>query len=330
MSRHDHPHGHDHAHGHDHDHAHDHDPARGLHIHDHDHAVPDNSRVFALGAALNIAFVVVEVVAGLWADSLALLADAGHNFGDVLGLLLAGGAVWLSRRAPTARFTYGLQGSTILAALANAMLLILAVGAIGWEAIGRLRAPVPVPGTVVMAVAAVGIVVNAFTAWLFMRDRERDLNARGAYLHMVADAAVSAGVVLSGLVIVQTGWLWLDPAVSLLIAAAILWGTWGLLKDSVHLSLQGVPRQVNMARVRTYLSGLAGVQEVHDLHVWAMSTSQNAMTVHLVMPGGHPGDQFLESVMLELAAHYGIDHPTFQIEKGDGLRPCALAPEHVV
>lgn len=184
MSRHDHPHGHDHAHGHDHDHGHghDHDPARGLHIHDHDHAVPDNSRVFALGAALNIAFVVVEVVAGLWADSLALLADAGHNFGDVLGLLLAGGAVWLSRRAPTARFTYGLQGSTILAALANAMLLILAVGAIGWEAIGRLRAPVPVPGTVVMAVAAVGIEkINSMCVQFSPAEREQFFALRRAF-----------------------------------------------------------------------------------------------------------------------------------------------------
>lgn len=292
--------------------------------------MPDSSRVFALGAALNVGFIVIEVVAGWWADSLALLADAGHNFGDVLGLLLAGGAVWLSRRSPSARFTYGLQGSTILAALGNAMLLILATGAIVWEAIGRFAHPQPVHGGVVIGVAAAGIVVNGFTAWLFMRGREHDLNVKGAYLHMVADAAVSLGVVIAGVVIAVTGWLWLDPLVSLLIAAAILAGTWGLLKEAVQLSLQGVPRQVDMPALRQYLAGLPGVSEVHDLHVWAMSTTQNAMTVHLVMPGGHPGDDFLERVTLELAAHHRIGHPTFQIERGDGLRPCALAPEHVV
>lgn len=311
-----HLHGHDHAHDHGHGHAHG--------------AAERVGRAFAVGIALNLAYVAVEAGIGLWTGSLALLADAGHNLSDVLGLALAWGAASLGRVRPSPRFTYGLRSTTIWAALANALLLILACGAIALEAFRRFSVPAPVEGGIVAAVAAVGIAVNAGTAWLFMRDRERDLNVKGAYLHMVADAAVSLGVVLAGMAILRTGWQWLDPAVSLVIVATILFGTWGLLKESLRLALQAVPRGIDADAVRATLAALPGVREVHDLHIWSMSTTETALTAHLVIPGGHPGDLFLADAARVLEERYGIAHATLQIEIGDGGVPCRLAPEYVV
>jgi len=308
------------AHGHAHDHhaAHAHGPRI------------EPGRAFAIGVVLNTAFVVIEAGFGLFANSLALLADAAHNLSDVLGLLLAWGAASLARRAPSPRFTYGLRGSTIIAALANAVLLLVASGGIAWEAIGRFNAPVQSSGTTMIWVAAVGVAVNAATAALFLRDRKTDLNVRGAFMHMVADAAVSLGVVIAGGAILATGWQWLDPVVSLAIVAAILYGTWGLLRDSFALSLQAVPQGVEPAAVREYLAAQPGVVEIHDLHIWAMSTTENALTAHLVMPAGHPGDAFLNELCRTLAGRFGIHHATLQIEVGDTTERCELAPEHRV
>ncbi|HZZ93162.1 MAG TPA: cation diffusion facilitator family transporter [Usitatibacter sp.] len=315
-----------HAHHHD-SRTHDPDHAHGHHAHG---ALENAGRAFAIGVALNLAFVVAEVVYGLAADSLALLADAGHNFGDVLGLLFAWGAATLAARAPTPRFTYGMRGSTILAALGNAMLLLVAIGGIAWEAIQRLSDPVPVHGVTVIWVAAAGIAVNAFTAWLFMHGRELDLNMRAAYLHMAGDALVSVGVVVAGVVMLTTGWLRVDPIVSLLVALVILYGTWGLLRESVRLALHAVPEQVDPGHVRLHLASLPGVCEVHDLHIWGMSTTETALTAHLVIPGGHPGDDFLREAAVQVEKRFNICHATFQIETASGEVPCALAPDHVV
>jgi len=318
------PHSHDHDHDHDHGTGHAHD-----HAHGHAHAA-DMGRAFALGVALNLGFVVAEVAFGLWADSLALLADAGHNFSDVLGLLFAWGATTLATTTPSTRFTYGLRGSTILAALGNAMLLLLATGGIAWEAIRRLQEPAPVEGAAVIWVAAAGVAINLGTALLFMRGRKGDLNVRGAFLHMVADALVSVGVIAAGVAILYTGWLWIDPAVSLAIAVVILAGTWGLLRESVQLALHGVPERIDAAAVRRHLCALPGVMEIHDLHIWGMSTTETALTVHLVMPAGHPGDDFLAAVCQEVHQRFGIGHATLQVETASGRVPCALAPDHVV
>ena len=288
------------------------------------------SHRFAIGMALNLAFVVVEIGFGIWADSLALLADAGHNFSDVVGLAFAWGAAVLARSAPSARFTYGLRGSTILAALGNAMLLLVATGGIVWEAIRRLQEPAAVASGVIIWVAAAGVVVNVGTALLFMRDREHDLNVRGAFLHMAADALISVGVIGVGVTIAYTGWLWLDPAASLLIALVILIGTWGLLRESVQLALHAVPGRVDAIAVRRHLCGLPGVREIHDLHIWGMSTTETALTVHLVMPGGHPGDDFLAGICREMHERFGIGHATVQVETATGTAPCALASDHVV
>ena len=297
--------------------------------HSHGHGI-EPGRAFAIGVVLNTVFAVIEAAFGFFANSLALLADAAHNLSDVLGLLLAWGAASLARRAPSARFTYGLRGSTIMAAFANAVLLLVACGGIAWEAIGRFDAPASASGHVMIWVAAAGVVVNAATAALFLRDRKRDLNIRGAYLHMVADAAVSFGVVVAGAAILATGWLWLDPVTSLVIVAAILFGTWGLLRDSLALSMQAVPSGVEPAAVRAHLAALPGVAEIHDLHIWAMSTTENALTAHLVMPAGHPGDAFLTELCRSLGERFGIHHATVQIEVGDTTERCELAPEHRV
>jgi cobalt-zinc-cadmium efflux system protein len=303
---------HDHAHGHDH----------------HHHAAPDGfDRAFALGIGLNLAYVVAETVFGLVAGSLALLADAGHNLSDVLGLALAWGAAWLARRQPTPRRTYGLRRSSILAALANAMLLLLAIGAIAWEAVERLQEPQPVATGIVLLVAAVGVLVNGGTALLFMRGREHDLNIRGAFLHMAADAGITLGVMAAALVIAWTGWLWLDPMTSLAIAGVILIGTWGLLRDSVDLALDAVPRGIDPVAVEVFLRGQPGVAEVHDLHIWAMSTTETALTAHLVRPGASPDDGFLARLRHELEHRFRICHATIQVEHGD---PCPQAPAHVV
>jgi len=287
--------------------------------------VPGSNRAFAIGVALNIAFVVIETVFGLWDNSLALLADAGHNFGDVIGLVLAWGAMRLALRRPSTRFTYGLGGSTILAALANAMLLILATGAIVWEAAQRLVHPEAVGGATVIWVALAGVVINGATALLFMRGSEHDLNLRGAYLHMAADAAVSLGVVAVGVLMYYFGWPWLDSAVSIIIAVVILWSTWGLLRESIQLALQAVPAGIDAGAVKKYLCSLPGVSEVHDLHIWGMSTTETALTAHLVMPAGHPGDDFFSGLAGELLLRFRIGHPTVQIETGDNARQCPLA-----
>jgi cobalt-zinc-cadmium efflux system protein len=317
---------HDHA-GHDHDHhdhaGHTHGP--GGHV----HAPANFGMAFAIGIALNSAFVVVEAIYGFASGSMALVADAGHNLSDVLGLVAAWTAAVLSQRAPTPRFTYGLKGSSILAALFNAVFLLVAVGAIGWQAILRLFDPEPVAGVTVMVVATIGIAINGITAWLFASGRKGDLNIRGAYLHMVADAAVSAGVVLAGLVILCTGWTWLDPVTSLLISALIVWGTWGLLRDSTAMSLSAVPRGIDPAAVRGYLEQCSGVSQVHDLHIWPMSTTEIALTCHMVIPAGPPGDAYLMDVAHRLKRNFGIEHATIQVETSPAS-PCSLVPDHVV
>jgi cobalt-zinc-cadmium efflux system protein len=298
--------------------------------HDHAHEHPGHGRAFAVGIALNLGFVAIESVYGVLAHSMALLADAGHNLSDVLALALAWGASILGRRLPSRRFTYGLGSTTILAALINAMLLMLVVGGIAVEAVQRLLNPVPVETLTVIWVALGGIVVNTATALLFLRGREHDLNVRGAFLHMAADAAVSLGVVFAGAAMLYTGWAWLDSAMSLVIAAVIVGGTWGLLRDSANLALHAVPPRIDTALIRGYFSGLAGVAEFHDLHIWGMSTTDTALTVHLVMPGGHPSDRFIAEVADELRLRFGIGHATIQVETGDALHPCVLAPDHVI
>ncbi|WP_298962805.1 cation diffusion facilitator family transporter [uncultured Methylobacterium sp.] len=317
--------GHDHDHhGHDHGHAgHSHGP--GGHV----HAPADFGRAFAIGIALNLGFVVVEAGYGFASDSVALLADAGHNLSDVLGLVVAWIAATLARRAPSARYTYGLRGSSILAALFNAVFLLVGVGAIAWEAVQRIGTPQPVAGLTVTVVALVGIAVNGGTALLFASGRRGDLNVRGAYLHMVADAAVSAGVVVAGLVILATGWTWIDPIVSLVIAGIIVASTWGLLRDSVAMSLAAVPPGIDPDAVRRCLAERPGVAEVHDLHVWPMSTTETALTAHLVMPGGHPGNAFLNECAALLRQRFGIGHVTLQVELAGGPT-CILAPEGVL
>ena len=291
-------------------------------------ALPD--RAFAIGIAINTCYVVIEGVVGLYANSVAVLADAGHNLSDVLALILAWGAAALARRRSSQRFTYGLGSSTIWAALINAVVLLVAVGSIAWEAIGRLFQPATLHPVWIIAVALAGVLVNGATAALFFAGRQRDLNVRGAYLHMAADAAVSLGVAVAGGVIIATGWLWIDPAVSLVVSAFIVYGTWGLLLEALGMSLHSVPSSVRYASVMDYLGGLPGVDSVHDLHVWGMSTSDTALTAHLVMPKGHPGDAFLEDAAHQLERRFGICHATLQIEHGDAGHPCKLVEHHVV
>ena len=287
-------------------------------------------RAFAFGVALNTGFVVLETVVGLHANSVAVLADAGHNLSDVLALLLAWGAQVLARRPPSGRFTYGLRSTTIWAALINAAVLLLVVGGIAWEAMTRLHAPESVAPNWVIGAALAGVAVNGITAALFHRGRASDLNARAAYLHMMADAAVSLGVALAGALILATGSLWIDPVVSLIVAAVIVWGTWGLLRESLDLSLHSVPTSIEVRAVRECLEHLPGVASVHDLHVWAMSTTETALTAHLVMPEGHPGDAFLAGAAHALEERFGICHSTLQLERGDSPHPCRLAPDDVV
>ncbi len=313
---HDHHH-HDHSHGHDHAHGHA----------GHSHAPDRFGAAFAIGASLNAVFVVAELVFGYAANSLALISDAVHNFSDVIALLLAWGAAWLAQKRPTDSHTYGYRRASILAALFNAGLLLVAVGGIAVEAINRLREPAAVAGWTVVWVAALGIAINGGTALLFMRGRHGDLNIRGAYLHMAADAAVSLGVVVAALVIMATGWLWVDPAISLVIAAVVLASGWGLMRDSVNLALDAVPKGIELAKVRDYLAGFDGVLEVHDLHIWAMSTNETALTAHLVRPGGHD-DAFLHHVCEGLSHRFNIHHATLQIEASSAT--CKLAPAEMV
>jgi len=308
------------------------------HIHDHPHPHPYSGgaesarfdRAFTIGVALNAGFVLVEWTFGILANSLALIADASHNLGDVLGLLLAWGAAALARRRPSPRFTYGLRSSTILAALANAALLLVITGGIAWEAILRFRNPAHIDAPVVIWVAVLGILVNSGTALLFRSGHKRDMNVRGAYLHMLADAAVSLGVVAAGLLTLATGWTWLDPVIGVAIVTVILVGTGGLLRDATRLALHAVPEGVDPAHVRRFLEQQPGVAEVHDLHIWGMSTTETAMTAHLVIPGGHPGDAVIAELADRMDHEFGIAHATLQVETGSGAQPCALAPDHVV
>lgn len=302
------------------------------HGHHHHHAPANYNRAFALGVLLNAAYIVIEAVCGFWYGSLALLADAGHNLGDVLGLLIAWGAYYLSSLKPTERRTYGWGSSSILASLLNGVILLAAMGGIAWEAIRRLIFPVetPVPGSTVMIVAGIGIVINAATAMLFMRDRDKDLNIKGAYLHMMADAAVSAGVVLGGLLIVWLQWQWIDPVISLVIAAVIVWGTWGLLRDSTNLALAGVPRDIAPDEVRQFLGELPGIVAVHDLHIWAMSTTENSLTAHLVREGEGVDGDFFRHVSNELRSRFNIHHSTLQVECAQAAELCEQAPAHVI
>lgn len=299
------------------------------HNHQHSHAPANYNRIFAFGILLNITYVAVEAGIGFAVDSLALLADAGHNLSDVLGLLLAWAGHYLSQRKPTARLTYGLRSSSILAAFFNALLLMAAVGAIAWEAIKRFSDSVEVPGTTIMIVAGVGVVVNLLTAVMFLRGRHEDINIRGAFLHMAADAGVSVGVVVAGLLTSVFGWLWLDPSISLVIAGVILLGTWGLFKESTSLILQAVPAGIDPVAVGEYLNELPGVQEFHDLHIWAMSTTETALTVHLVVPDEENADAFIQSACHGLHDQFGIEHATLQIERKSD-NGCPLAPTDVV
>jgi cobalt-zinc-cadmium efflux system protein len=304
-AHHHHDHGHGHAHGHGHGHGH------------HHHAPASFGRAFAIGIALNSAFVVIEATYGILAGSMALVADAGHNLSDVLSLAVAWAASVLAARPPSARFTYGYKSSSILAALFNAALLLLALGAILVETIHRLIAPQPVEAGPVMVVAAIGVAINTLTALLFLRGRAHDINIRGAYMHMASDAAVSAGVVAAGALIALTGAWWIDPVTSLVIVGVIAWGTWGLAKDSLKMGLHGVPTSVDSHAVEHHLASLPGVQAVHDLHIWPMSTTETAMTAHLVIPAGHPGDAFLGDLSRTLAQRFAICHATVQIETTD-------------
>ncbi|GAA3847814.1 cation diffusion facilitator family transporter [[Pseudomonas] carboxydohydrogena] len=331
-----HSHSHDHhGHSHDHpDHAHD-GHAHKDHAHDdhahhgHHHAPVDFGRAFLIGITLNTAFVLIEGLYGYLANSTALLADAGHNLSDVLGLVTAWIAAVLSKRAPTARYTYGLRNTSILAALANAVLLLIACGAILLEAAQRLIEPEPVKSVTIIVVATIGILVNGATAWLFASGQKGDINIRGAYLHMIADAAVSAGVVIAGLVIMQTGWLWVDPLTSLVVVGVIVWSTWGLLRESTAMSLDAVPAFIDPLAVRAFLEKRPGVSSIHDLHIWPISTTETALTAHLVTPGGHPGDGFLTETCQQLQEHFRISHSTIQIEISEHGN-CALAPDHVI
>jgi cobalt-zinc-cadmium efflux system protein len=351
-------HGHDDHAGHDHD-AHDHSghdhgshaghaghdhaaPKRGGHTHadhNHDHGhgghhhhhgdPATQGRAFAIAIALNSLFVVIEFVYGFLANSTALMADAGHNLSDVLGLMLAWGAAILAKRVPSARFTYGLRSTSMLAALFNAMMLMLTCGAIVWEAARQLFHPDPVAGMTVSVVAAIGIAVNGFSAWLFVAGSKGDINIRGAYLHMAADAAISLAVLVSGLVVMATGWYWLDPAVSIAIVLMIMVSTWSLLSESLRMMLAAVPDNVDAARVEAFLRASSGVGDVHDLHIWAMSTTETALTAHLVMPAGYPGDSALDAIGAQLKEKFAIHHSTLQVEMGTTSHECCLHGESV-
>ena len=295
---------------------------RESHHHHHHHAAPDYNRAFAVGVALNVIFVVIEVFYGVMANSLALITDAGHNLSDVLGLLLAWGANYLAGKKPSARRTYGYSRATILASMFSGFLLLAAVVVISWEAINRFFTPSEPVGQTIMVVAGIGVVINAVTAWFFVSGKDHDLNIRGAYLHMAADALVSLGVVVSGFVIWRFGLKWFDPLSSLLIAVVIFWSTWGLLRDSLNLAVDAVPRGLDPAEIRKWLSDQPGVEGLHDLHIWPMSTTDTAITAHLLMPVPPADDEFLHQLAQQLQEKYGISHATFQVERGDENHLC--------
>ncbi|MEQ1530730.1 MAG: cation diffusion facilitator family transporter [Methylococcales bacterium] len=303
------------AHHHDHDHCSGH----------HHHAPVNNSRIFGFIIVLNLIFIGIELAYGFIAHSTALLADAGHNVSDVLGLLMAWAALALANKKPSKRYTYGLRSSTILAALANSMLLLVACGAIGLEAVQRLSQPHPVAGLTVSVVAGAGLLTNGLSALILMRGNKNDINVRGAFLHMAADAAVSLAVVIAGVAMLYTDWYWLDPLISLVIVLVILIGTWGLLREALRLALSAVPTKIDSTAIDNYLRQLDGVNEIHDLHIWGLSTTENALTVHLVMPNGHPGDDFMDDITATLKHHYDVHHSTLQIELGTTQHACSLA-----
>ncbi len=313
---------------HHHDHSqcggHGHSHAQAL-PHSHHHGSVDMGRIFFICVLLNVGVIALELFFGFRANSLALIADAGHNVSDVMGLLLAWGALALSKRKPSGRYTYGLQSASIMAALINAILLLAAVAGISWQALMRFGAPVEVTTSTVILVAAISMILNGLTAMLLHKGHQHDLNIRGAYLHMVADAGISFGVVISAVIIMATSWLWVDPLMSILISLMIVVSGWRLLRDSVNLSLHAVPGSIDITQVKTHLSQQAGVAQVHDLHIWAMSTTSIALSAHLLMPGGHPGDDFLHTLHKGLQQHFGIDHATIQIETSTTAQGCELA-----
>jgi cobalt-zinc-cadmium efflux system protein len=290
--------------------------------HHHHHAAPDYNRAFAVGVALNVIFVVIEVAYGVMANSLALITDAGHNLSDVLGLLLAWGANYLAGKKPSLRRTYGYSRATILASMFSGLLLLAAVAVISWEAVNRFFTPSEPAGQTIMIVAGIGVLINSITAWFFVSGKDHDLNIRGAYLHMAADALVSLGVVISGFVIWKFGLKWFDPLSSLLIAAVIFWSTWGLLRDSLNLAIDGVPRDIDPDKIRKWLSDQPGVEGLHDLHIWPISTTETALTAHLLMSEPPEDDEFLHNLAMQLQDIYRISHATFQIERGNGDNPC--------
>jgi cobalt-zinc-cadmium efflux system protein len=294
------------------------------HAHDHAHAPSDYNRAFAIGVALNAAFVLVEAGYGVVAQSLALIADAGHNLSDVVSLLLAWGASVLATRSSTEKRTYGYRKATVMASLSGAVLLLVALGGITWEAIGRFFAPQPVTGDIVILVAAIGVVINTVTALLFVSGQKHDLNLRSAFLHMAADAGVSLGVVIAGVIIIYRGWQWVDPAISLAIVAVILIGTWSLFRDSMNLAIDAVPQGIDIVAVRDYLNGLENVSAIHDLHIWALSTTEVALTVHLVVTDTLLSNEFLCALQQHLHDRFGIEHSTIQIENRDEVASCLL------
>lgn len=294
-------------------------------VHNLSHVATNYNRAFAIGVFLNVGFVITEVVFGLAAGSLALLADAGHNLSDVIGLLLAWGANYMSNLQPTPQRTYGWRSATIMAALANSIILLVAVGGIAWESIQRIQNPVPTAGMTIVIVAAIGVFINTVTALFFFTGRKNDLNIRGAFLHMAADAGVSAGVVLAGFGIMATGWQWIDPMVSLIIAAIILVGTWGLLRESMNLALQAVPAGINTQAVSEYLTRLSGITAVHDLHIWAISTTETALTAHLVKPDPEKDDVVITAARKGLLENFGIHHVTLQLERNEDFDQCGAA-----
>jgi cobalt-zinc-cadmium efflux system protein len=320
-------HSHPHGHPHDHDHEHGHDHSHGLGGHSHAHLPETFGRAFAIGIALNAAYVLVEAGFGIAAHSVSLVADAAHNLADVLGLVAAWGAIQLAQRPAQGRFTYGFRGSSILAALGNAVALLVVTGGLTWEAIRRLVTPVESVGSTMMIVAACGVVINGATALLFMRGRESDLNIKGAFMHMLADALLALGVVAAGGLVVLTGQFWIDPVFGLVIGAIIVLGTWGLLRDSVALALSAAPRGIDLQQVHGHLCSLPGVTAVHDLHVWAMSTTETALTAHIVRPGMGADDDFLHRVSNDLCDRFRIGHVTLQVEADTLEGACALAAD---
>jgi len=319
---------HQHEHGHDHDERHAHGHSHGIGAHAHEPA--SFGRAFAIGIALNAAYVLGEAIFGMTAHSLALLADAGHNLGDVFGLAAAWGAAVFGLRKPGGRYTYGLRRLSVLAALGNAVVLLIVTGGIAWEAVRRFADPQATGGVTIMIVAASGILVNGISAWLFVSGRQGDLNIRGAFMHMASDALVALGVVIAGGLIVWTGWLWLDPAISLVISLVILFGTWSLLRDAVNLSLDAVPKGIDRQAVIACLGGLPDVVEVHDLHIWGMSTTETALTAHLVLADLTPDGSLIRRACTEVHKRFGIGHATFQVETLEMAQTCEMRPDSAV